>query len=202
MFDRCARAKSRCKARLPGMSTELIAGLRCYRVAITHNVTVGRKATMFRKAVRKIVLGVVSVLALGIGGFVLDYATDAGNPVSSAASESYAAESSRADADRQSEDARWAEQQLRKDNIRWAQVELRTRGLYRGSLDGVLGPRTKQALRRFQRDNGLSRTASLDARTWEALTDEASIGVGSSTPPDAPKAGATTDTPPASHLGK
>jgi cobalt/nickel transport protein len=157
---------------------------------------------MIRQAIRQIVLGTVSVLALGIGGFVLDYAANAGTPVSAAPSVSYAADSSQADGDRPSEDARWVEQQLRKDNIRWAQVELRTRGLYRGSLDGVLGPQTKQALRLFQRDNGLSESASLDARTWEALTDETSIGVGSSMPPDARKARETTDAPPASHLGR
>jgi peptidoglycan hydrolase-like protein with peptidoglycan-binding domain len=59
---------------------------------------------------------------------------------------------------------------LRRDDIRWAQVELRYRGLYQGSLDGVVGPDTKRALSQFQKINGLGRTASLDAQTWEALT--------------------------------
>jgi peptidoglycan hydrolase-like protein with peptidoglycan-binding domain len=59
---------------------------------------------------------------------------------------------------------------LRRDDIRWAQVELRYRGLYQGSLDGVVGPETKRALSQFQKINGLGRTASLDTQTWEALT--------------------------------
>jgi peptidoglycan hydrolase-like protein with peptidoglycan-binding domain len=35
---------------------------------------------------------------------------------------------------------------LSKDGIREAQLELRRSGLYNGSLDGVIGPETRQAL--------------------------------------------------------
>jgi peptidoglycan hydrolase-like protein with peptidoglycan-binding domain len=59
---------------------------------------------------------------------------------------------------------------LRRDDIRWAQVELRYRGLYQGSLDGIVGPETKRALRQFQKINGLGPSESLDGQTWEALT--------------------------------
>ena len=59
---------------------------------------------------------------------------------------------------------------LRRDDIRWAQVELRYRGLYQGSLDGIVGPETKRALSEFQKINGLGPSESLDAQTWEALT--------------------------------
>jgi peptidoglycan hydrolase-like protein with peptidoglycan-binding domain len=59
---------------------------------------------------------------------------------------------------------------LRTADIRWAQVELRYRGLYQGSLDGIVGPETKQALGQFQKINGLDQTASLDTHTFEALT--------------------------------
>jgi peptidoglycan hydrolase-like protein with peptidoglycan-binding domain len=59
---------------------------------------------------------------------------------------------------------------LRKNDIRWAQVELRYRGLYKGSLDGIAGPEMKRALIQFQKKNALGPTASLDAQTWEALT--------------------------------
>jgi len=62
---------------------------------------------------------------------------------------------------------------LHKDDIRWAQVELHIRGLYEGSLDGILGPETTRALNRFQKMNELEATASLDAQTWEALTSPA-----------------------------
>jgi peptidoglycan hydrolase-like protein with peptidoglycan-binding domain len=69
---------------------------------------------------------------------------------------------------------------LRRDDIRWAQLELRNRGLYQGSLDGILGPETRRAVSQFQAINGLGRTASLDAQTWEALTGNPAIDIGSS----------------------
>jgi len=72
---------------------------------------------------------------------------------------------------------------LRKDDVRWAQVELRDKGLYKGSLDGILGPETKRALGQFQKNNGLGRPASLDAQTWEALAGDPGIGQGYSMPP-------------------
>ncbi|HEX3419084.1 MAG TPA: peptidoglycan-binding domain-containing protein, partial [Stellaceae bacterium] len=73
---------------------------------------------------------------------------------------------------------------LSKDDIRWAQVELHTIGLYNGSLDGVVGPRTKQALLGFQESNGLERTATLDQQTADALIGNTGVGgEGSSTPP-------------------
>jgi len=72
---------------------------------------------------------------------------------------------------------------VRKDDIRWAQVELRDRGFYKGSLDGILGPEMKRALGQFQKNNGLGRTASLDEQTWEELTADPGIGQGSSMPP-------------------
>jgi peptidoglycan hydrolase-like protein with peptidoglycan-binding domain len=92
---------------------------------------------------------------------------------------------------------------LRKDDVRWAQVELRYRGLYKGSLDGVLGPQTKRALTQFQQNSGLTRTASLDAQTWEALTGSPGIAEGSSSmPPDNDSSGSMTKSPPASDLGR
>jgi peptidoglycan hydrolase-like protein with peptidoglycan-binding domain len=91
---------------------------------------------------------------------------------------------------------------LRKDDIRWAQVELRTRGLYNGSLDGVLGPQTKQALDQFQTINGLNRTSSLDAATWDALTGDTSIGQGSSVQPKTDRDDSMVNSPAASDLGR
>ena len=116
-----------------------------------------------RTLIRKLLLGTASVLALGMAGSiassVLDMA-DAGT-TATAARMPAVVETSR---DVLTGDA------LRRDDIRWAQVELRYRGLYQGSLDGVVGPETKRALSQFQKINGLGRTASLDAQTWEALT--------------------------------
>jgi peptidoglycan hydrolase-like protein with peptidoglycan-binding domain len=116
-----------------------------------------------RTLIRKLLLGTASVLALGIAGSVansvLDGA-DAGN-TATAASIPAVVETSR---DALTGDA------LRRNDIRWAQVELRYRGLYQGSLDGIVGPETKRALGEFQKINGLGPSQSLDAQTWEALT--------------------------------
>ena len=132
-----------------------------------------------RKLIRSLLLGAASVLALGIGGAALDYAADAGNPVNAAAMPPAA----------QTSDSSLTGDAFRKDDIRWAQVELRGQGLYKGSLDGILGPETKQALCQFQKNTGLGWTASLDAQTWEALTADPGIGQGSSMPPAAERTG-------------
>ena len=116
-----------------------------------------------RTLIQKLLLGTASVLALGIAGSVVSSVldgADAGN-TATAASMPAVVETSR---DALTGDA------LRRDDIRWAQVELRYRGIYQGSLDGIVGPETKRALRQFQKMNGLGSTASLDAQTWEALT--------------------------------
>ena len=146
-----------------------------------------------RKLIRKFVLGTTSVLALGIGGAALDYAADPGNAVADAGNAIIAESTSAVSQTPES----WRDGDfIRKDDIRWAQLELRYRGLYKGSLDGVLGPKTRQALAQFQKNNGLDQTASLDAQTWEMLTGNPDIGQGSSMPPNSDHAGT------ASHLGK
>jgi len=134
---------------------------------------------MMRKLIRKLLLGTAAVLALGIGGAALDYAADAGNSVDAAAMPPAA----------QTSDSSLTGDAFRKDDIRWAQVELRGQGLYKGSLDGILGPETKQALGQFQKNTGLGRTASLDAQTWEALTADPGVGQGSSMPPATERTG-------------
>jgi peptidoglycan hydrolase-like protein with peptidoglycan-binding domain len=118
--------------------------------------------------IRKLILGTVSVLALGIGGAALDFAADADGVPNAASGPSQ----------------HWLNTaKLSKDDIRWAQVELRTRGLYKGSLDGVVGPETKRALSDFQKNNGLEPTAALDQRTADALIGNTGVGEGSSMPP-------------------
>jgi peptidoglycan hydrolase-like protein with peptidoglycan-binding domain len=88
---------------------------------------------------------------------------------------------------------------LSKDDIRWAQVELHTMGLYNGSLDGVVGPQTKQALLGFQQSNGLERTATLDQQTADALIGNIGVGSeGSSMPPKGSETGSMTNSSDAS----
>jgi len=128
-----------------------------------------------RPLIRKMILGTASVIALGIAGDIassaLDYAANANTATAASTPATVQTSNSALTGDA-----------LRRDDIRWAQVELRNRGLYRGSLDGILGPDTKRALNQFQTINSLGRTASLDAQTWEALTGHPPTSEGSSTP--------------------
>ena len=71
---------------------------------------------------------------------------------------------------------------LSRNEVREAQEQLKSEGLYRGRIDGVMGHRTHLALSRFQQRNGLHRTASLDPMTLNRLLGSRTTGVGSSTP--------------------
>lgn len=118
--------------------------------------------------IRKLILGTASVFALGIAGAALDFSADADDVANAQPELSH----------------HWlSAANLSKDDIRWAQVELRMRGLYGGSLDGVVGPETKQALLRFQQSNSLEQTARLDQETADALIGDNDVGQGSSMPP-------------------
>lgn len=46
------------------------------------------------------------------------------------------------------------------------QQELRREGYYRGSIDGLIGPMTRSALERYQRDRGLYVTRAIDGPTF------------------------------------
>ena len=120
---------------------------------------------------RRLILGTASVLALGIAGAALDYSADAEDSpnaeLNTPAMSSYP----------------WLNAaNLSKDDIRWAQLELHNRGLYNGSLDGVVGSETKQALGRFQKLSGLDQTATLDPETLDTLFGKPNLGQGSSVP--------------------
>ena len=77
--------------------------------------------------------------------------------------------------------------------VRDAQSELQGEGLYRGPLDGVLGPETKQAIAAYQAREGLQQTATLDQDTVERMNlgpgtrraagERATSGSGGTTPP-------------------
>jgi hypothetical protein len=158
------------------------------RVLRRENRRRNQLGVIVRSLIRKIIIGTASVIALGIAGDVasraLDYAADANT--ATAANMPAPAENSK---NSLSGDA------LRRDDIRWARLQLRNRGLYSGSLDGILGPETRRAVSQFQAMSGLGRTASLDAQTWEALTGNPTIGEGSNMP-------SRSESSTASHLGR
>jgi hypothetical protein len=49
------------------------------------------------------------------------------------------------------------------------QAELQQMGYYRGEVDGLLGPLTREALTAYQADNGLIQTAAVDEPTLDSL---------------------------------
>jgi peptidoglycan hydrolase-like protein with peptidoglycan-binding domain len=59
------------------------------------------------------------------------------------------------------------------------QVALRSHGTYRAGIDGVLGPKTRAAVRRFQRRAGLTVDGVVGPRTRRALGKLGRPGVGS-----------------------
>ncbi|HTV46338.1 MAG TPA: peptidoglycan-binding protein [Stellaceae bacterium] len=65
--------------------------------------------------------------------------------------------------------------------VREAQQKLHREGLYRGRIDGRMGPETQQALRHYQQQNGLEVTARLDHQTMNSLLGSGA-GQGSSMP--------------------
>src|SRR5579864_3736481 len=73
-------------------------------------------------------------------------------------------------------------QNLASDQIKAAQQQLQAAGLYNGPTDGMMDPDTRAALARYQQQNGLRRTETLDPQTLARLNTNQTSGVGSSTP--------------------
>jgi rare lipoprotein A len=62
---------------------------------------------------------------------------------------------------------------LTPDQVKQAQEALKMEGLPPGSVDGVVGPRTRQALRAYQARVGLPQTGALDEPTFHRLAPRA-----------------------------
>jgi peptidoglycan hydrolase-like protein with peptidoglycan-binding domain len=86
---------------------------------------------------------------------------------------------------------------LPRADIQNVQQKLQQDGLYRGRIDGLVGPGTQQALRSYQQKNGLPVTGTLDQQTMASLNGSGA-GMGSSTMPNA---GNDMNTPPTSNSG-
>jgi peptidoglycan hydrolase-like protein with peptidoglycan-binding domain len=72
-----------------------------------------------------------------------------------------------------------AQQQASQSEIQQAQQQLKSQGLYRGAVDGIMGPETQTAVTAFQRQQGLPQSAQLDQQTLDRLNGS---GNGQSTP--------------------
>ena len=56
-----------------------------------------------------------------------------------------------------------------KERVRQIQMALREAGYYKGEIDGKLGPRTKRAIKGFQKAKKLNPDGIAGEKTWEAL---------------------------------
>lgn len=56
-----------------------------------------------------------------------------------------------------------------KSSVKQVQVALQNAGYDPGAIDGLMGSRSRKAIRDFQRDNGLEITGKIDKATWEKL---------------------------------
>lgn len=55
------------------------------------------------------------------------------------------------------------------EDVKKVQQALKDKGQDPGAIDGILGPKTKEALRAFQQEQGFNATGTLDNQTKEAL---------------------------------
>jgi len=76
---------------------------------------------------------------------------------------------------------RHGQQELSQEQIREAQKQLKQAGFYQGSIDGLLGQQTQEAIREYQKARGLPQTGQLDEPTKELLMAQGTMpgGTGS-----------------------
>ncbi|MBV8166120.1 MAG: peptidoglycan-binding protein [Alphaproteobacteria bacterium] len=60
------------------------------------------------------------------------------------------------------------------DTVKHAQQALKDEGLYKGRIDGVVGPQTRDAVAQYQRDHKLQQTSMLDDQTLRSLDSRTS----------------------------
>ena len=60
------------------------------------------------------------------------------------------------------------------------QEALKNAGLYDGSIDGSIGPKTKKAIEAFQSQNGLTADGKVGAKTWAKLGTHLGVGAAAS----------------------
>lgn len=60
---------------------------------------------------------------------------------------------------------------LKMPDAKQIQTALKNAGFYEGEIDGVIGPITKEAIRKFQEKNGLNPDGVVGSRTWEKLKE-------------------------------
>jgi peptidoglycan hydrolase-like protein with peptidoglycan-binding domain len=83
-----------------------------------------------------------------------------------------------------------------KEQVKAVQQALKDKGHDPGNIDGVMGPKTKAALKEFQKAEGLKESGRLDNETMSKLGVEMkSSGAGSSMPSASPQTEKSTEAP-------
>jgi peptidoglycan hydrolase-like protein with peptidoglycan-binding domain len=67
-----------------------------------------------------------------------------------------------------------------REQVRAAQQALKDQGLYDADVDGIIGPKTREAIREFQKRENLKETGRLDAETLAKLGVERTGAAGTS----------------------
>jgi endoglucanase len=79
-----------------------------------------------------------------------------------------------------------------REQVKAAQEALKEKGVDPGPVDGVMGPKTQQALREFQKKEGLKESGNLDTETMAKLGVQKTSGTDSSSPSASPSTGASS----------
>ena len=72
---------------------------------------------------------------------------------------------------------------ISEDEARQTQQQLQAQGLYKGPVDGKVGSEMQRALARYQQQNGLRQTGTLDEQTVARIGGGAGPAIGSTTSP-------------------
>ncbi len=64
---------------------------------------------------------------------------------------------------------------MSQENLKLVQERLKAEGVYAGSVDGIMGPQTETALRRYQEKQGLPVSGTVDEETLKQLQLELPI---------------------------
>ncbi|MFH1777198.1 MAG: peptidoglycan-binding protein [Candidatus Omnitrophota bacterium] len=60
--------------------------------------------------------------------------------------------------------------EISKEAVKQIQTALRNAGYYTGTVDGIIGPRTKKAIKTFQKKHGLIADGEVGNKTWFKLS--------------------------------
>jgi peptidoglycan hydrolase-like protein with peptidoglycan-binding domain len=63
-----------------------------------------------------------------------------------------------------------SKREVRMPNALEIQTALKKAGLFKGMIDGKIGPETKEAIKKFQQGNGITPDGVVGSRTWALLS--------------------------------